>query len=176
MLAGHLEDAQALAEHALELTRALKARGNEAYALRLLGEIAVHRHPSERTGAEAHYRQALALANELGMRPLVAHCHCGLGTLYAQTGQREQARTALATARARPGHGHDLLAAPGGGGAGAGGTTMTLRKAIGARRVAQRPVPGDWQGAGGESPRSSRQGCVSRKVEVLPPSIAHSDG
>ena len=98
VLAGHLEDAQALAEHALELTRALKARGNEAYALRLLGEIAVHRHPSERTGAEAHYRQALALANELGMRPLVAHCHCGLGTLYAQTGQR--ARTALATARA----------------------------------------------------------------------------
>ena len=63
------------------------------------------------------------------MRPLVAHCHCGLGTLYAQTGQREQARTALATAMsALPGHGHDLLAAPDGGGAGAGGRTMTLRK------------------------------------------------
>ena len=98
VLAGHLEDAQALAEQALELTRAHKARGNEAYALRLLGEIAVHRHPSERAGAEVHYRQALALAEELGMRPLVAHCHCGLGTLYAQTGQREQARTELSTA------------------------------------------------------------------------------
>ena len=98
VLAGHLEDAQALAEQALELTRAHKARGNEAYALRLLGEIAVHRHPSEHAGAEAHYRQALALAEELGMRPLVAHCHCGLGTLYAQTGQREQARTELSTA------------------------------------------------------------------------------
>ena len=42
--------------------------------------------------------QALALAEALGMRPLQAHCHCGLGTLYAATGQREQARTALSTA------------------------------------------------------------------------------
>ena len=48
--------------------------------------------------AEAHYHQALALAEELGMRPLQAHCHRGLGTLYATTGQREQARTELSTA------------------------------------------------------------------------------
>ena len=48
--------------------------------------------------AEAHYRQALALAGELGMRPLQAHCHRGLGTLYAATGQWEQARAALAAA------------------------------------------------------------------------------
>ena len=48
--------------------------------------------------AEAHYRQACALAKELGMRPLVAHCHRSLGTLYATTGQREQARTELSTA------------------------------------------------------------------------------
>ena len=48
--------------------------------------------------AEAHYRQALALADELGMRPLVAHCHLGLGKLYRRTGQREQAREQLATA------------------------------------------------------------------------------
>ena len=32
------------------------------------------------------------------MRPLQAHCHLGLGMLYAATGQREQARTALTTA------------------------------------------------------------------------------
>jgi Flp pilus assembly protein TadD len=32
------------------------------------------------------------------MRPLQAHCHLGLGLLYAQTGRAEQARTALATA------------------------------------------------------------------------------
>ena len=48
--------------------------------------------------AEAHYRQARALADELGMRPLVAHCHLGLGTLSAKTGQREQARAELSTA------------------------------------------------------------------------------
>ncbi|MBM3225816.1 MAG: tetratricopeptide repeat protein [Candidatus Tectomicrobia bacterium] len=48
--------------------------------------------------AETHYQQALALAEELGMRPLVAHCHHGLGRLYGQIGQREQARAALITA------------------------------------------------------------------------------
>jgi hypothetical protein len=36
--------------------------------------------------AEAHYQQALTLAKELGMRPLQAHCHRGLGTLYARIG------------------------------------------------------------------------------------------
>ena len=73
-------------------------RGHEAYALRLLGEILRTHDPPEVEQAEAHYRQALALAEELGMRPLQAHCHRGLGTLYATTGQREQARTALSTA------------------------------------------------------------------------------
>ena len=48
--------------------------------------------------AEDRYHQALALADELGMRPLMAHCHLGLGTLYAKTGQREQARAELSTA------------------------------------------------------------------------------
>jgi hypothetical protein len=45
--------------------------------------------------AEAYYQQALALAEELGMRPLVAHCHNGLGTLYGRLGREDQARTAL---------------------------------------------------------------------------------
>ena len=56
------------------------------------------REPLEAAPAEDHYRQALTLADELGMRPLVAHCHRGLGTLYAANGQREQARTELAAA------------------------------------------------------------------------------
>jgi tetratricopeptide (TPR) repeat protein len=98
VLAGHLEEAQALAEGALEHARAHQERGNEAYALRLLGDIAAHREPPEVEEAGASYRQALALANELGMRPLQAHCHRSLGTLYAATGQREQARTELSTA------------------------------------------------------------------------------
>jgi Flp pilus assembly protein TadD len=83
---------------ALELARAHQERGHQAYTLRLLGDIAAHRQPPEVEHAEAHYRQALALAEELGMRPLQAHCHHGLGTLYAKIGQREQARAELTTA------------------------------------------------------------------------------
>jgi hypothetical protein len=64
----------------------------------LLGEIAAQREPPERESAEAHYRQALALAEELSMRPLQAHCHHGLGTLYTQIGQRQQARAELTAA------------------------------------------------------------------------------
>jgi len=47
---------------------------------------------------EAHYRQALALAEPRGMRPLVAHCHLGLAKLYRRTGKREQAQEHLTTA------------------------------------------------------------------------------
>jgi DNA-binding NtrC family response regulator len=54
--------------------------------------------PARITQAEAHYREALALAEELGMRPLQAHCHRDLGTLYARRGRQEQAHTALVTA------------------------------------------------------------------------------
>jgi hypothetical protein len=49
--------------------------------------------------AAAHYQLALALAEALAMRPLQAHCHRGLGTLYAATGQQEKARAELCTAR-----------------------------------------------------------------------------
>jgi tetratricopeptide (TPR) repeat protein len=98
LLAGALEEAQTLAERILTLTRKHQERGTEAYVLRLLGDIAVRREPPQVEQAEAHYRQALTLADELGMRPLQAHCHRSLGTLYAATGQREQARTALSTA------------------------------------------------------------------------------
>ena len=93
-----MEQAIARAERALELARQQQERGHQAYAYRLLGDVAMRREPPDVDQATAHYRQALTLAEELGMRPLVAHCHRGLGTLYAATGQREQARTALSTA------------------------------------------------------------------------------
>ena len=96
--AGRLEEARTLAARALEQARTYQERGHEAYALRLLGDIATHREPPEVGEADASYRQAMALAEALGMRPLVAHCHLGLGTLYAKTGRREQAHTALITA------------------------------------------------------------------------------
>jgi tetratricopeptide (TPR) repeat protein len=98
LLAGRLEEAYALAEGALALASAHQERGHQAYALRLLGDIAARREHPERAQAEAYYRQALALVEELGMRPLQAHCHRGLGTLYAKRGQWEQARTELCAA------------------------------------------------------------------------------
>jgi tetratricopeptide (TPR) repeat protein len=98
VLGGCLEEAHALAERALALTRVHQERGHQAYALRLLGDIAARRESPESESAETHYRQALALADELGMRPLLAHCHLGLGTLYLKAGQQEQAHTELSTA------------------------------------------------------------------------------
>ena len=60
--------------------------------------VQAHADPPDTAQAEAYYQQAMALAEELGMRPLQAHCHLGLGTLYATTGQRQQARASLSTA------------------------------------------------------------------------------
>jgi class 3 adenylate cyclase/tetratricopeptide (TPR) repeat protein len=97
LLASRLEEAHALAERTLALARQHQERSNQAYALRLLGDIAARREPQSES-AETHYHQALALAEELGMRPLQAHCHLGLGTLYAQTGRPEPARAALTEA------------------------------------------------------------------------------
>ena len=98
LLAGRLDEAYIQAQHALEFSRAHQERGHEAYALRLCGEIHAHQEPLEVTPAATYYRQALALAEKLGMRPLQAHCHLELGTLYLKVGQREQARAALSTA------------------------------------------------------------------------------
>jgi tetratricopeptide (TPR) repeat protein len=98
LLAGRTDEAVRLAERALQLSRETKERGNEAWALRLLGEIASHREPLEAEGTGDHYRQALSMADELGMRPLVAHCHLGLGRLYRRTGKRQEAQERLGTA------------------------------------------------------------------------------
>jgi tetratricopeptide (TPR) repeat protein len=98
LLAGRLEKAYVLAERTLALAKERQERGDQAYALRLLGAIAARREPPELALAAAHYQQALTLAAALGMRPLQAHCHLGLGTLYAATSQHELARTALSTA------------------------------------------------------------------------------
>jgi tetratricopeptide (TPR) repeat protein len=98
MLAGRLEEAHALAERALAHARAHQERGHQAYAMRLIGEIVARREPPDIEQAEAYYRHALTLAEALGMRPLQAHCHCGLGTLYAKMDRGEQVRAELSTA------------------------------------------------------------------------------
>jgi tetratricopeptide (TPR) repeat protein len=100
LLVGEVEEAHRLAQRGLANARDRNMRGEETRALWLLGEIARHHDPPDVTSAATYYQQALALAEALGMRPLQAHCHHGLGTLYAKTGQQEQARAALSTAMA----------------------------------------------------------------------------
>jgi Tetratricopeptide repeat len=76
-------------------------QGFGAHAQHLLGDIATHlQHGSNSEHAEGHHRQALALAEPRGMRPLVAHCHRGLGALCRRTRNRGQAQEHLTTAMA----------------------------------------------------------------------------
>jgi DNA-binding NtrC family response regulator/tetratricopeptide (TPR) repeat protein len=93
---GRIEEAVRVALRALALSREWGERGNEAWALRLIAENAAHRDDSET--AEDHYRLALALATDLEMRPLVAHCHLGLGKLYRRAVKRQEAQEHLASA------------------------------------------------------------------------------
>ena len=97
-LAGRGEEAWQHARQALDLARQHKERGNEALALHQLGVVHAHADPPDVAQAEAHYQQALALAEELGMRPLHGPLPPRPGHAVRQTGQREQARAALSTA------------------------------------------------------------------------------
>jgi tetratricopeptide (TPR) repeat protein len=98
LLAGRKNDALTFAQRAVEWASNYGERGHQAYALRLLGDIYAHRDPPEIEQAEGYYHQAFALAEALGMRPLQAHCHRGLGTLYTKMGRGEQARAELSAA------------------------------------------------------------------------------
>ncbi len=97
-LAERFEEAEATAVAALSLTREGGMRGIEASALRLLAELATCADPPVLEAAEARYAEALRLATELGMRPLVAHCHLGLGKLYREARQEMKAKEHLTTA------------------------------------------------------------------------------
>jgi len=98
LAAGSAERAVEGARLALDLARSYKEPANEAFALSLLGEIALHRDPADVEAAQRHYREALTLAEPRGMRPLVAHCHLGLAKLYRRTGKRQEAQEHLTTA------------------------------------------------------------------------------
>ena len=95
---GDPERARRHAQVSLEMSRAQSQRGTEAWAWRLLGEIAAGTNPPNVPEAETTYREALTRASGLGMRPLVAHCHLGLGKLYRRTGDETKAQEHLATA------------------------------------------------------------------------------
>jgi DNA-binding SARP family transcriptional activator len=89
-------DARRLADRALACSR--NRPGDAAHALLLRGDVAMHPGAFDPENAEADYREAIVLATSFGMRPLVAHCHRGLGRVYLGTGQRAGAREQLTTA------------------------------------------------------------------------------
>ena len=91
LLLGRLDEARRLADRAVESSPG--HHGFMAHARHLLGDIATHPDRFDAERGEAHYREALALAEPRGMRPLVAHCHLGLGKLYRRTGDRRRPRS-----------------------------------------------------------------------------------
>jgi tetratricopeptide (TPR) repeat protein len=96
LLLGQPIDAQRLAGLAVKSSQ--RHPGFGAHAQHLLGDIATHLQHGDSEHAEGHYREALALAEPRGMRPLVAHCHLGIGKLHRRRGNREQAQEHLTTA------------------------------------------------------------------------------
>jgi len=102
VMAGRPESASPLATRAIDLAQEQRERGHEAYALKLLGDVWAMRDDADPDRAEDHYRKALALAVQLGMRPLQGHCHLGLGRLASRRGDGDAVGAALAAA-------HDLF-------------------------------------------------------------------
>jgi class 3 adenylate cyclase/tetratricopeptide (TPR) repeat protein len=98
LLTGRADEAARLTEAALAWARQYHQRGDQALALHLIGEIASRAELAAAEQAGDSYREARALAEELGMRPLVAHCHFGLGKLHKRTGNQQQAQEHLTTA------------------------------------------------------------------------------
>jgi tetratricopeptide (TPR) repeat protein len=98
LVLGRLDEARRLSECAVESSS--RQPGFAAYAQHLLGDVATHPDSFDAEHGEVHYRKALALAEPRGMRPLVAHCHLGLGKLHRRTAKPDQAQEHLATAMA----------------------------------------------------------------------------
>jgi tetratricopeptide (TPR) repeat protein len=111
LIAGRLEQAREHAWHGLERSRARRERSMEAYALRLLADVEGHANSSDARMAAQHYEEAIALATELEMRPLVARCHRGSGELLRRLGRHAAARRhiALATTMAATMRLHDII-------------------------------------------------------------------
>ena len=98
LLAGRQDEARQCADRALALAAVGDERGSRGWALRLAAEIEREQGPESAEQAAAHYREALAIAEDLGMHPLKAHGHLGLGKLYRAVGRPEHARAELSTA------------------------------------------------------------------------------
>jgi class 3 adenylate cyclase/tetratricopeptide (TPR) repeat protein len=98
LITGDAARAAEAGEQALALARAHGERGHEAAALRLLGEVAASHGQAHAAAAIEHFSAAIVLAEELGLRPLLARAHLGLGQFLRRGGQAEEAEAHLATA------------------------------------------------------------------------------
>ena len=96
LVLGRIPEALERAEQAVALARSQQERGWEAWALKVLGDIHAHDSAAAEQAGDT-YRRALALASELGMRPLVAHCHLGLGKLDQKCKRTAREHFAIAT-------------------------------------------------------------------------------
>jgi tetratricopeptide (TPR) repeat protein len=98
VLDGRLGEATRIGQDRLAAAQQAGERVVEGHLLKLLGDIAAHPARFEVDTAEAHYRQSQALAEALSLRPLLAHCHLGLGILSQRAGKQREARGDLETA------------------------------------------------------------------------------
>ena len=94
--AGYVDQAAAAAHRALDSALHYRECGAQAWAEWLLGEVGSRAPRGD--SPEAHYRKAIELATRLGMAPLLAHCHFGLGREYRRTRNMHQAREHLTSA------------------------------------------------------------------------------
>jgi Tfp pilus assembly protein PilF len=97
LIAGRTEQALEQASRTLEAARTLGERGVEADAHHVQADI-LGTVPDRVSRATASLEVALALSEQMGMRPLTARCHLDLGVLVGATGDRTSARAHLAVA------------------------------------------------------------------------------
>ena len=98
MLGGRLARALELARQGLAVAEQNGERGHAAWALRLLGEIALRSGRADAERAGEWFLRALTLATELDMRPLIAHCRLALGGTARLRGDATGAEAHLGTA------------------------------------------------------------------------------
>jgi class 3 adenylate cyclase/tetratricopeptide (TPR) repeat protein len=97
LLLGRIDQARRLADHSLESSQ--RQPGFAAHAQCMLGDLAVQTDQFDAERATAHYTKALALGESRGMRPVIAHCHLGLGRLHRRSGNSERAHQHLTAAK-----------------------------------------------------------------------------
>jgi tetratricopeptide (TPR) repeat protein len=90
LLGGELEKALTVGTQAVQRTRAHEERAAEAHACWLLATIHNAR-AIDLDDAAGMFETATTIASELGLQPLLAHCHLGYGELHERRGLRPKA-------------------------------------------------------------------------------------